>query len=228
MNASNVLIIADEPEFAKNLMARWHAERAEPAFTLMSSDLWNGSNDDAQYEVAIVGPVRSGRLTPILKSLDTPVRPTICVLDDAAQFRSIREQHPRVLALRSIEGWLDAAVAIITEAIRRVDAQARVRKAEQSAAQNQRNATLGKYMLDMRHNLNNALTSVLGNAELLMMQPEILPTQIKDQLETIHSMSMRMHEIMQRFSSLETEMNFAERQSLNENRHAAQSFVAGT
>ncbi len=227
MNASNVLIIADEPDFAKNLMARWHAERAEPAFTLMSSDLWNGSND-AQYEVAIVGPVRSGRLTPILKSLDTPLRPTICVMDDAAQFRNVREQHPRVLALRNIEGWLDAAVAIISEAIRRVDAQARVKKAEQSASQNQRNATLGKYMLDMRHNLNNALTSVLGNAELLMMQPEILPTQIKDQLETIHSMSLRMHEILQRFSSLETEMNFAERQSLNENKHAAQSFVAGT
>jgi signal transduction histidine kinase len=227
VNASNVLIIADEPDFSKNLMARWHAERAEPAFTLMSSDLWNGSND-AQYEVAIVGPVRSGRLTPILKSLDTPTRPTICVIDDAAQFRSVREQHPRVLVLRNIEGWLDAVVAIITEAIRRVEAQARVRKAEQSAAQNHRNATLGKYMLDMRHNLNNALTSVLGNAELLIMQPEILPTQIKDQLETIHSMSLRMHEILQRFSSLETEMNFAERQSLNETKHAGPSFVTGT
>jgi len=227
VNASNVLIIADEPDFSKNLMARWHAERAEPAFTLMSSDLWNGSND-AQYEVAIVGPVRSGRLTPVLKSLDTPARPTICVIDDAAQFRSVREQHPRVLVLRNIEGWLDAVVAIITEAIRRVEAQARVRKAEQSAAQNHRNATLGKYMLDMRHNLNNALTSVLGNAELLIMQPEILPTQIKDQLETIHSMSLRMHEILQRFSSLETEMNFAERQSLNETKHAGPSFVTGT
>ena len=227
MNAPNVLIISDEADFAKNLMARWHAERSEPAFTLMSSDLWNGSND-AQYEVAIVGPVRSGRLAPVLKSLDTPLRPTICVVDDATQFRNIHEQHPRVLAIRSIEGWLDAVVAIISEAIRRVEAQARVRKAEQSASQNHRNATLGKYMLDMRHNLNNALTSVLGNAELLLMQPDVLPTQIKDQLETIHSMSMRMHEILQRFSSLETEMNFAERQSLSETKHSAQSFVAGT
>jgi hypothetical protein len=60
------------------------------------------------------------------------------------------------------------------------------------------------------------------------MQPEILPTQIKDQLETIHSMSLRMHEILQRFSSLETEMNFAERQSLNETKHAGPSFVTGT
>jgi signal transduction histidine kinase len=227
VNAPNVLIIADEREFAKKLMARWHAERSEPAFTLMSSDLWNGSND-AQYEVTIVGPVRSGRLTPVLKSLDTPARPTVCVVEDANQFLTIHEQHPRVLLIRQIEGWLDAVVAVITESIRRVEAQARARKAEQAAAQNQHNATLGRYMLDMRHNLNNALTSVLGNAELLLMQPEILPMQIKDQLETIHSMSMRMHEILQRFSSLETEMNFAERQSLTETKHAAQSFVQGT
>jgi signal transduction histidine kinase len=227
VNAPNVLIIADEPDFAKNLMARWKAERSEPAFTLMSSDLWNGSND-AQYEVTIVGPVRSGRLTPVLKSLDTPMRPTVCVVDEVNQFRTIHEQHPRVLLIRQMEGWLDAVVALITEAIRRVDAQGRMRKAEQSSAQDQRNATLGKYMLDMRHNLNNALTSVLGNAELLLMQPEILPAQIKDQLQTIHSMSMRMHEILQRFSSLETEMNFAERHSLNETKRAAQSMAQGT
>lgn len=227
MNAPNVLIIADDPDFTRNLMARWHAERSEPAFTLMNSDLWNGSND-AQYEVAIVGPVRSGRLTPILKSLDTPLRPTVCVIDDSTVFRNVHEQHPRVLALRLIEGWLDAVVSIVTEGMRRVEAQARARKAEQSATQNQRNATLGRYMLDVRHNMNNALTSVLGNAELLLMQPEILPTQIKDQLETIHSMTMRMHEILQRFSSLETEMNFAERQSLSETRHASHSFTPGT
>ena len=227
MNAPNVLIIADEPDFAKNLMARWKAERSEPAFTLMSSDLWNGSND-AQYEVTIVGSVRSGRLTPVLKSLDTPTRPTVCVVDDTNQFRTIHEQHPRVLLIRQTEGWLDAVVAVITEAIRRVDAQGRMRKAEQNAVQNQRNATLGKYMLDMRHNLNNALTSVLGNAELLLMQSETLPGQIKDQLQTIHSMSMRMHEVLQRFSSLETEMNFAERHSLNETKHAAQTYAQGT
>lgn len=227
MNAPNVLIIADDAEFAKNLMARWHAERSEPTFTLMSSDLWNESND-AQYEVAIVGPTRSGRLVPVLKSLDSPSRPTICVLEDPVQFRNIHEQYPRVLVLRNLEGWMDAMVAIVTEAIRRVEAQARVKKAEQNAALNQRNATLGKYMLDVRHNLNNALTSVLGNAELLLMQPDVLPAQIKDQLETVHAMSMRMHEILQRFSSLETELNFAEKQSLNETKHMAQSFASGT
>ncbi len=227
MNPPNVLIIADEPDFARTLMARWHAERSEPAFTLMSSDLWNGPND-AQYDVAIVGPIRSGRLTPILKSLDTPTRPTVCVTDDGSGLRNLRDMHPRVLAVRQIEGWVDAVVGIVTEGIRRVEAQSRARKAEQAAALNERHAALGRYMLEMRHNLNNALTSLLGNAELVMMQSDGVPQNVKDQLETIRSMSLRMHEIMQRFSSLETEMQFAERQSLSETKLASQQFVSGT
>lgn len=227
MNPPNVLIIADEPDFARTLMARWHAERSEPAFTLMSSDLWNGPND-AQYDVAIVGPIRSGRLTPILKSLDTPMRPTVCVTDDSASLRILRDMHSRVLAVRGIEGWVDTVVAIVTEGIRRVEAQGRAKKAEQAAALNQRHAELGRYMLEMRHNLNNALTSLLGNAELLMMQSDAVSQPVKDQLETIRSMSLRIHEIMQRFSSLETEMQFTERQSLSETKAASQTFVSGT
>lgn len=227
MNPPNVLIISDEPDFARTIMARWHAERSEPAFTLMSSDLWNSPND-AQYDVAIVGPIRSGRLTPILKSLDTPMRPTVCVTEEGAGLRTLHDMHPRVVAVREIEGWVDAVVGIVTEGIRRVEAQSRAKKAEQVAALNQRHAELGRYMLEMRHNLNNALTSVLGNAELLMMQSEGLSQAMKDQLETVRSMSLRMHEIMQRFSSLETEMNFAERQSLSETRAASQTFVSGT
>jgi signal transduction histidine kinase len=227
VNPPNVLIISDEPDFARTLMARWHAERSEPAFTLMSSDLWNGPND-AQYDVAIVGPIRSGRLTPILKSLDTPTRPTICVVEDGAGLRTLRDIHPRVLAVRQIEGWVDAVVGIVTEGIRRVEAQARAKKAEQAATLSQHDAALGRYMLEMRHNLNNALTSVLGNAELLMMQPEGLPQSMRDQLETIRAMSLRIHEVMQRFSSLEAEMHFSERQSLSETKAVSQTFVSGT
>ncbi len=227
MNPPNVLIIADEPEFARVLMARWHSERSEPAFTVMSSDLWNGPND-AQYDVAIVGPIRSGRLTPVIKSRDIPIRPTVCVLEDASQFRSVVSQHPRVLAVHMVDGWLDAVVAIVTEGVRRVESQARARKAELQSIQSERFAALGRYMLEMRHNLNNALTSVLGNAELLSMQKDLFPQQVREQLETIRTMSLRMNEILQRFSSLETEMQFAEKQSLNETKSNSHLFVSGT
>ena len=64
-------------------------------------------------------------------------------------------------------------------------------------------------MLEMRHNLNNALTSVLGNSDLLLLEPGSLSALSRAQIETIRNMALRIHEILQRFSSLEKEMNVA-------------------
>jgi hypothetical protein len=68
----------------------------------------------------------------------------------------------------------------------------------------------------MKHSMNNALTSMLGNAELLLLEPGQLSTQSLAQIKTIHSMAMRIHEIMSRFSSLATEMAEAENASQGE------------
>jgi len=65
----------------------------------------------------------------------------------------------------------------------------------------------------MRHNLNNALTSVLGNSDLLLLEPGSLSAQTRAQIETIRNMALRIHEIMQRFSSLEKEMNVVAQQA---------------
>ena len=73
-------------------------------------------------------------------------------------------------------------------------------------AELEREASLGRYMLEVRHNLNNALTSVLGNSDLILLDPEQLPASLRSQVETIRNMGMRMNEIMQRFSSLQKEM----------------------
>jgi signal transduction histidine kinase len=61
-------------------------------------------------------------------------------------------------------------------------------------------------MVDMRHGLNNALTSILGNSELLLLEPGGLSSEQRDQITTMHSMTLRIHEILQRFTSLELEM----------------------
>jgi signal transduction histidine kinase len=73
-------------------------------------------------------------------------------------------------------------------------------------------------MLEMRHTLNNALTSMLGNSELLLAEPGALSAGPREQLETIRHMAIRMHEILQRFSSLETELRYVERQAAYEAR----------
>ena len=68
-------------------------------------------------------------------------------------------------------------------------------------------------MLEMRHGLNNALTSVLGNSDLLLLEPGSLSAQARAQLETVRNMTLRIHEVLQRFSSLEKEMNVAAREA---------------
>lgn len=80
----------------------------------------------------------------------------------------------------------------------------------------EREAALGRYMLDMRHSFNNALTSVLGNSELLLLEPGALSAQTREQVETIHTMALRLCEVMQRFSSLENEMRFPAGESHSE------------
>jgi len=83
-------------------------------------------------------------------------------------------------------------------------------EAERLAAQNQQFATLGRYMVEMRHGFNNAMTSLLGNTELLLQDPSTLPARVLEQLRTIRAMAMRMNQMMLHLNSLEAEMEIVE------------------
>ena len=225
MDQETVLLIADEAGFARTLMACWQGERSVPAFTLVSSDLWKGGSA-AAYDLAIVGPVRTGRLAAVLRDLDAAAAPSIHVAADAAALATLREQHPRIAFVRQQEHWAESVVLLGVEIFRRLEAQGQLSRSEQTAAASLRHATLGRYMLDMRHNFNNCLTSVLGNAELLLLEPGAFSAQIRDQISTIHSMALRMHEIMQRFSSIESEMRASEKESQLETKPPKQAVVS--
>lgn len=215
MKQPTVLIISDEADFSRMVINRWQTERSVPVFTVVSSGV-SGSAGKAAYDVAIVGGVRTEVMLASLKALDTGARPVIAVVKDAALVKSVREAHPRVLLLRDYLGWVDALVLVAGEALRRTEATDRASRAEAQAAANEAAATLGRYMLEMRHTLNNALTSVLGNAELLLLEPGAFTSEVRDQVDTIHKMSLRIHEVVQRMSSLETELSFAEKRSQSE------------
>lgn len=210
-----VLIISDDAEFARAIVARWQMEPAVPAFTLMGSDLPSGAIR-AAGSVTIIGP-RVHRLAAILASLETSGTSVICV-NASGDMASLRTDHPRALFVRHGDGWPDVLVQLAAEILRRCQAAARLHRSEQLLSASNRHATLGKYMLEMRHGLNNCLTSVLGNAELLLLEPGTLSAEAREQLETIHTMALRMHEVLQRFSSLESEMHFAEKESHSETR----------
>jgi signal transduction histidine kinase len=210
-----VLIIADDAEFSRDIVGRWHAERQVPAFTVVGSTVWQGA--DGGFDLAVLGTLAAGRIVPVLRMLEnSSTAPVLCVTDEANLGQVVHEEFPRVLILRRHEGWLDAAVLLANEMLKRVEANERARRAEQTAGDLRRHATLGRYMLEMRHNLNNALTSVLGHSELLLLEPGALSTEVRDQIEVIRTMALRMHEVLQRLSSLDTEMQFAEKKSHSE------------
>ena len=212
METPTVLIISDEPDFSRRITARWQMERNVPTFTLLSGELWPRFAADV-FDVAIVGQLRRDLLSVVLEPLHSTAQPIFCVSHDAATAQLVRDRWPRVSILRPSEHWLETLVPAASEAVHRSRAECRARGAELACSALERQATLGRYMLEMRHSLNNALTSVLGNSDLLLLEPGSFSAQTRAQIETIRNMTLRIHEIMQRFSSLEKEMNVVAQQA---------------
>jgi signal transduction histidine kinase len=217
---TRVLIISDEPEFARTLIARWQSERHVPSFIQLGSELWDGARS-AAWDLAIVGLIQPSKQEAVLAALEASSAPIVCLVPDAESVPALRAAHPRISVLRRHETWADTVVVLSGEILRRFETGLRMQQAERTIALSERYATLGRYMLDMRHSFNNAMTSVLGNAELLLLEPAALSAQVREQIETIRTMAMRMHEIMQRFSSLEAEMKFAERAAQHDTKCAS-------
>jgi signal transduction histidine kinase len=211
----SVLIISDEAAFSRAVTNRWRAESDVPAFTLLGSDPHWGI-DGGTFDLAIVGGVSPAALSAILRVLSASGKPVLVVVEDGAMSAVSKEELPRSTVLHRTEGWKDALVLVGVEILTRVEAIRRMKSAEAARTSLEREATLGRYMLDTRHTLNNALTAILGNSELLLLEPGDLPPNMVSQLGTIRTMALRIHESLQRFSSLEKEMMFAERQTVKD------------
>jgi signal transduction histidine kinase len=209
---SNVLIVTDEPEFARLLTACWRAERQVPAITVLASDVWN-EHEGVAHELAVIGPLRDGKLPEILKSLAPACAVILCAPADSRELSQLHNRYPRLVHVPLREDWAQTLLLVAGESLRRAEAVRAARQAESRATQSEHQATLGRYMVDMKHSVNNALTSMLGNAELLLLEPGQLSQQSLAQIKTIHSMALRINEIMQRFSSLASEMRAAENAS---------------
>jgi signal transduction histidine kinase len=206
VNHQTVLIVAQEPATARDIVARWQAERIVPSFTLMSTDfpridglgefdlaIIQGENGDAQRWHQTVEPMAHSVL----------------------HVGNARLNGKSVTIPKNAE-WLGTTILVAKEMLRRCELEKRLRKAESSTNHTERHASLGQYMLDARHGFNNALTAVLGNAELLMAAANRFDADTREQIETIHAMSLKLYEMMQRFSSLEAEMRFEEKNNTRE------------
>jgi signal transduction histidine kinase len=123
----------------------------------------------------------------------------------------------RVVRIARRDGWADHAAVLAQETMLRLEAQAQVAEAKQRLRELERLAALGRFIVEARHGLGNALTGVLGHSELLLLETGAgLRGEVRAQLETIHAMSLKMHETFHRLSLLEMELRVAERQAERE------------
>ena len=209
MRTTSVLIVTDHGEFARTLTACWQVERQLPGISVLTGDHWNEGADVAP-DLLVIGPLKEGALAETLRNVGNSTAIILCAPAEAKELGLLRKRYPRLLHVPLREDWTQVVLLVAGESLRRTEALRLAKLAEQRAAQSANQATLGRYMMEMKHSMNNAMTSLLGNAELLLLEPGELSAQSLAQIKTIHTMALRINEIMQRFSSIASEMREVE------------------
>lgn len=222
MRNTSVLILTDDSEFARSLTACWQTERQLPGISVLTGDLCS-HGESLTADLLVLGPLKESRLVEVLRGIESNTAVILCAPADAQELGLLRKRYPRLLHVPLREDWTQVVLLVAGESLRRTEAIRLARQAEQRAAQSANHAMLGRYMMDMKHSVNNALTSLLGNAELVLLEPGGLSSQSLAQLKTIHTMALRINEIMQRFSSLASEMRDSETSSQAETEEASTS-----
>jgi len=218
VNRQTVLIVSSDPAFARALATHWPVDKDSPEFTVLAGGLFSDIGG-GQYDLLIAdGSMPESRAT-LKPALLAAGKPAILIHSDWASAFSRSEGS--IIELRrdpsgnpdtAEKNWPLIAGVIGREILRRLASEARQHNAETKCAALEAEAVLGRYMIEMRHNVNNALTSVLGNAELLTLEPG-LPANVVAQADTVRNMALRLHEVFRRFSSIEKELSVAARES---------------
>jgi len=212
-----IAIISDDAAFVGAVTNRWLLEHEAPSFVVVGS----GSSDcrSAQgFDLAVVGGVSAEAVHSVIDRLKPTGKPVILV----SPFNGHSPRGMNVVVLLEVAEWPDLLLTLAQQILQRERTGDELVRLQALNSELQRQASLGRYMLEVRHNLNNALTSVLGNSDLILLDAPELPPAMRNQVETIRNMGMRMNEIMQRFSSLQKEMELVEQQSMKKAAAAGQ------
>lgn len=210
MTSKQILVVSDDSEFVRALAARWRSEKDSPTITAVSSAV-SRQACPAGYDIVIVGPLR-GR-TPLPPGPEIHPDSVVCVVGDSESLELVRAAHADWLLLPECPGWTGIFFSLAGEILRRRAAETRARESEITNLSQKRFGILGKSLLEARPGMVNALTSLLGNADLILLSEEPLPDQCRENVRTIHTMALRLSEIVQRLSSIENEMELSERKS---------------
>jgi signal transduction histidine kinase len=210
INRPTVLILSSDPAFSRQLTASWPAGGDAPEFVLLEEDLCSELQRDT-YELAIADAGNRTKLTNLKDALASAGKPAI-IVDSESATETCAVRGP-IVELRRVPSVWPVLVAVLgREILRRIQAERHTAESDRLLATANAEATLGRYMTEMHSTVNNALTSVLGNAELLLLEPG-LPAPVLAQADTIRNMALRLHEVFQRFSSIEKELSLVARES---------------
>jgi hypothetical protein len=213
LNRGGVLVVSDDTEFARAVVSSWSAGSQTPEITVAGTDVWHPASA-LGYELVIVGAVGHAVAASIVADVAILAGSTaIYVAEEDANVAVLRREYPHLAVLAPRGDWVVTLRLLSAEILRCSEAASRASRAERLAQASQRHAMLGRYMLEMRPGVNDALTSVLGNADLLLLETPHLSGDSHEQIRTIHSMALRLNEVMQRFSSLATELHADEKES---------------
>jgi hypothetical protein len=210
MTSGQVLIVSDDAEFVRSLLVRWRTEKDCPAITAVSMNI-SGQAHPSGYALVVVGPLRQGVALPSAPALH--LDSTVCAVGDVGSLASVRAKHADWLLLPEYSGWTEALISVAREVLRRTAAEKRARDAEFTNIAQQRFGVLGRSLLEARPGMVNALTSLLGNADLILLSDDPLPDECREQVRTIRTMALRLNEMIQRLSSLGSEMELNDRKS---------------
>jgi len=208
-----ILVFSEDREFVKSLARSWggYARESTPAGAKNAGELPGG----AAVSTIVLTDGAQG-----LAHLPAGVVLAILITGDAAQpALNLPEANlgMRVVWIERGAGWADVATALAQETVLRLEAQAQAAEARQKLREAERFAALGRFIAEARHGLGNALTGVLGHSELLLLEAgKELEGEARAQVETIHAMSLKIHETFHRLSSLDVELRLAERQAERE------------
>ena len=210
MNRSTVLILSSNPAFSRELTEAWPAGGELPEFVLLEEDHCRELQRDT-YDLAIADAINSEKRAALKQALVAAGKPAIVIQSDNAL--AAYTTHGPILELpRAAHSWPAMPALLGREILRRLQAEGRASESDRLHAAADAEATLGRYMAEMQSTVNNALTSVLGNAELLLLEPG-LPAPVLAQADTIRNRALRLHEVFQRFSSIEKELTVLARES---------------
>jgi len=214
---AKVLIVTDDAALPPALLKRWQQEARVPVFLVKSGAGEDGLPDDWNLAIVVVmnaamnAAENAAVRSRVLRALPAG-RPVLCMVARGS-LSQLRQRFPHVTFLTTgrkspsrVE--LDTVVLLASEMLLRAELAQQLERLQNAAdGAGHSDVAVGRFMQQVRHSLNNALTSVLGNAELLLL--ESLPVGTRERLTNIHSGALQLHEIMRRMAQLESQIKFS-------------------